>query len=46
MIYKVPSKIALVLVVFGMVVCFSNGMIGMGMFLTIGGAAILFNMKS
>lgn len=46
MIYKVPSKVALVFVVFGLVVCFSTGMIGMGIFLAIGGVAILYNMKS
>jgi hypothetical protein len=46
MIYRIPSKVALVLVIFGLVICFSTGMIGMGVFLTIGAVAILFNIMS
>ena len=46
MIYRVPSKIALVLVIFAAIVCFSTGMIVMGIFMTIGAVAVFFNVRS
>jgi hypothetical protein len=46
MIYRIPTKIALVLIALGAVFCFSLGLIGMGIFMTIGAVACLFSMKS